>query len=200
MTATNTAAKAPAKTKAAPKAKPSPHVLGEEAADTAPGNPGTAEESTSSKIPRVSYKINADNGVLTVTKGTDVVDFPVLEDAGDEKLRNHLMQLGLIKYLHQETTKATGSDDKLAAIEEAYDRLVQQGLGALQRKGVPRGPKKADKVAALAAIKGVTPDRVRESLAGLGDAKAEKLLNHPDVLAKVEEMKAAAENQLDLDL
>lgn len=147
--------------------------------------------------PRVNYSPDADTGVLNVLyDGTKMPLEAGKELFGDEKLRDHLALMGLIHYLQRETMRRTDGE-KMDIIEASYDKLVAQKMEVFTHRGRPRGPKKADKIAALAAMKGVTPDAVREAISKMPMEKQDALLNKPEVLAKVEEMK---EQQLDLDL
>lgn len=140
---------------------------------------------------RVSYTPAPDKGMLTVKYDQDVVEFPVEEDlyAKHEGLKEHLAQLGLIAYFQRESSKFRDAD-KLTAVEKAYDTLAQNGTEAFKRKagGGPRGPRKADKIAALAAIKGVTPAAVEKALAEKSKEEQDAILNHKKVLAKLEKM------------
>lgn len=148
---------------------------------------------------RVTYKQDIENGKLSVS----YADVELELDPGDDLLQDaelttHLAYLGLTTYLQREAAKLSG--DKVEAIEEVYGQLCDERSNAFKRK--PRkvsGPKKAEKVAALAAIKGVSPEVIREHLKKMDEARQAKVLDHPKVLAKVAEM-SKAEDQIELDL
>lgn len=153
------------------------------------------EQEVAAQEPRVQYKVDIKDQQLTVSKGAESIELPMIFP---DDVTKHLAQLGLIKYLHQETTKKP-NEDKLLVIEQAYDDLAERGMDALQKKPVNRGPKKADRIAALAAIKGVTPDQIKDAMKGMPAEKEQRILNHPAVLQKVEELQSN-EDQLDLEL
>lgn len=154
----------------------------------------TQEDTTSPEEARVrvSYTPDAANNLLTVKYDQEKMDFAVAEElyAKHEGLKEHLALLGLISYFQRESSKFRDAD-KLTAIDKAYTTLEEQGTEAFKRKagGGPRGPRKADKIAALAAIKGVTPAAVEKALASKSKEEQDELLNHKKVLAKLEKMK-----------
>lgn len=151
---------------------------------------------------RVSYTQDASKQQLTVKYDKEVIEFPVGEELYTKhaELRDHLALVGLTSFFQRETSKVRDAE-KLDAIEKAYDRLMTEGMGAFKRKagGGPRGPRKADKIAALAALKGATTAAIEKKLATMDKAKQEDVLNHPKVLAKLEEMKSDSDG-LDLNL
>lgn len=190
--AAKTSDKATATKKAAPKAVEEPkgqQSIGQEA-------PKEAAKQDDGRN-RVNYKPDTDKGHLEVSYGAEVLtlsaDTDVLED---DAVKDHLAYLGLITYLQRESSRAR-NEDKLDAIDEAYASLVSQGMQAFERKSnAPKGPKKADKIAALAMLKGRTPDAVRDAVKKLPQAEQDKLLNHPKVLAKVEELRSGDADDL----
>jgi hypothetical protein len=154
----------------------------------------------SDKKQRVSYDLNAETGTLTVKYGNEqgtLTLFPELE-----AVTGQLALEGLRGFLQRYSAKVD-EDEKLAAIEEGYNHLVDVGMAAFERKPPfggqrgPRGPKKADKIAALAVLKGATVDAVKEVLSGMDKAEQNRVLNNPKVLAKLEEMNTSPEG-LDL--
>lgn len=148
---------------------------------------------------RVNYKPNTKDDFLVVSYGAEHMTL----DAGKEIMRHpgvrdHLAYLGLITYLQRESSRAREAQ-KLDAIDIAYVEIAENGLKAFERKSnAPTGPKKADKVAALAMLKNRTPDAIREAIKKLPQAKQDELLNHPKVLAKVAELLAGDEKDLSI--
>lgn len=154
----------------------------------------------SDKKQRVTYDLNAETGVLTVKFGNEEGSFGLLPEL--EEVTGQLALEGLRGFLQRYSAKADEAD-KIAAIEEGYNYLVEAGMKAFERKPPfggqpgPRGPKKADKIAALAVLKGATVAAVKEVLAGMDKAEQNRVLNNPKVLAKLEEMSTSPEG-LDL--
>jgi hypothetical protein len=154
----------------------------------------------SDKKQRVNYDLDAETGVLTVKYGDETGTFPLLPHL--EAVTGQLALEGLRGYLQKYSAKVAETD-KVAAIEEGYNQLIEAGMKAFDRKPPfggqpgPRGPKKADKIAALAAIKGATVAAVKEVLAGMEKQAQDAILNNPKVLAKLEEMNTSPEG-LDL--
>lgn len=152
------------------------------------------------KKQRVTYDLNPETGLLTVKFGNEEANFNLLPDL--EAVTGQLALEGLRGYLQRYSAKAD-EGDKIAAIEEGYDNLVKNGMAAFERKPPfggqpgPRGPKKADKIAALAALKGATVAAVKEVLSGMEKDEQNRILNNPKVLAKLEEMQTQPEG-LDL--
>jgi hypothetical protein len=149
---------------------------------------------------RVSYDLNAETGTLTVKYGNEqgtLTLFPELE-----AVTGQLALEGLRGFLQRYSAKVD-EDEKLAAIEEGYNHLVDVGMAAFERKPPfggqpgPRGPKKADKIAALAVLKGATVAAVKEVLSAMDLKEQNRILNNPKVLAKLQEMSTTPEG-LDL--
>jgi hypothetical protein len=156
----------------------------------------------SDKKQRVNYDLDADTGVLTVKYGNETGNFPLLPDL--EAVTGQLALEGLRGFLQRYSSQVDEAD-KIAAIEEGYNHLIEAGMKAFERKPPfggqpgPRGPKKADKIAALAALKGATVAAVTEVLAGMDKAEQNRVLNNPKVLAKLEAMDTNPEG-LDLNV
>jgi hypothetical protein len=154
----------------------------------------------SDKKQRVSYDLNADSGTLTVKYGNEEGTLTLYPEL--EAVTGQLALEGLRGFLQRYSAKAN-EDEKLAAIEEGYNHLIEAGMQAFERKPPfggqpgPRGPRKADKIAALAAIKGATVAAVKEVLSGMEKEAQDAILNNPKVLAKLEEMNTSPEG-LDL--
>lgn len=147
-------------------------------------------------LKRVKYAISAENKVLGITYGSEGVELKLDDDL--RPVVTQLILMGLTTYLQRASTKVPEAE-KIAAIESAYDKLVRDGMEAFAKSPVitSRGPKKADRIAALAMLKGVTPDAVKQALAKKPQADQDRILNAPAVLAKVAELQGA---QTELDL
>jgi len=156
----------------------------------------------SDKKQRVTYDLNAETGVLTVKFGNEEGSFGLLPDL--EAVTGQLALEGLRGYLQRYSSKAEEAD-KITAIEEGYNHLVEVGMQAFERKPPfggqpgPRGPKKADKIAALDVLKGATVAAVKEVLSAMDLKEQNRILNNPKVLAKLEEMQTSPEG-LDLSV
>lgn len=144
--------------------------------------------------PRISYNIGNDLDSLRVALGQEVLDLNNLSEDLDPRVLKRLTIMGLIGYLQQQTTR-TPMEQKLEKAELAYSQLEQQGMDVFKPAGRNRGPRKAEKIAALAAIKGALATQIEEALGNKSKEEQDRLLNHPKVLAKVEEMK---QGELDL--
>lgn len=157
-----------------------------------------AVESTDRK--RVNYSTDAAKGQLTVTYADEAVELGAEEEifAKHPDVKNHLALVGLTTFLQRESGRVK-DHQKLDAIEKAYERITQEGVKAFERKagGGPRGPRKADKIAALAALKGATTAAIEKKLATMDKSEQDAILNHKKVLAKLEKMNSSAD---DLDL
>lgn len=164
----------------------------------------TQEDTTSPEEARVrvSYTQDVAKQMLVVKYDKEVIEFPVAEElyAKHEDIKDHLALIGLTSFFQRESSKFRDAD-KLDAIEKAYEKLVQVGTYAFKRKagGGPRGPRKADKIAALAALKGATTAAIQKQLEKLSKDEQEAVLNHKKVLAKLEKMKSEGD-ELDLSL
>jgi hypothetical protein len=156
----------------------------------------------SDKKQRVNYDLDAESGILTVKYGNKTGQFPIFPNL--EAVTGQLALEGLRGFLQRYSSKVDEAD-KIAAIEEGYNHLVEAGMKAFERKPPfggqpgPRGPKKSDKIAALAALKGATVAAVTEVLAGMDKAEQNRVLNNPKVLAKLQEMNTNPEG-LDLNV
>lgn len=188
-------ATATASTKATDKTTATKPKAAEEEQDTETPAPQAAGDNRN----RVNYKPDIKGDFLVVSYGPEHMTL----DAGKEIMqhegvRDHLAYLGLITYLQRESSKARDIQ-KLDAIDVAYAEIADKGMKAFERKSnAPTGPKKADKVAALAMLKNRTPDAIRDALKKLPQAKQDELLNHPKVLEKVAELKAGDEKDLSI--
>lgn len=147
---------------------------------------------------RVSYELDPANKTMTVRFGEDTVLLQTKDDL--DAVRDQLVLEGLRSYL-QKATMRVADEDKLDALETAYNDLMARGMAAFDKKGPGghTGPKKAEKIAALAALKGTTPEIIKAALVGKATDKVNALLNSPKVLAAVEKLRAKGE-QLELDL
>lgn len=132
---------------------------------------------------RVSYTTAKDK--LTARFGGAGIDLHVPDD-----LKDILAVHGLRAYIQQQTINVE-SDDRLESVEKAYEQLLEQGESAFERKS-PVGRKvqykKADKIMALAMIKGVTVTAARAALSALEPEKQNKILNSEPVMAKLKAM------------
>ena len=147
----------------------------------------TSAESSEAKVePRMSYTITGTT--LTVKRGGETLVASV--DNLPDDVRQHLMMTGLTDYLQRACARYP-KEQKMDAVEGAMDRLDEEGMKVFEHK--PRGfqsqgPRKQDKIAALAALKGVTPTAVEKALSKHPKEAQDKILNHPDVMAKLSEM------------
>lgn len=138
---------------------------------------------------RVNYAPNEENTELTVSQGEDRLTLAAGEIFEDTEVRDHLAMLGLTTYLRREAGDAP-AEDRLTAVDAAYDRLAAEGTKVFQRKPrTNRGPRKSEKVAALAALEGATTDAVENALARMSKEEQAETLNHERVLDKLESMK-----------
>lgn len=148
-------------------------------------DPTTSDES-SETANRMRYEIQGTT--LNVKRGNETLQ--ASPNTLPDEVRQHLMMTGLIDYL-QRACARTPKEQKMDAVEEAMNRLDQEGMKVFERK--PRGfqstgPRKQDKIAALAVLQGATPTAVEKALANRTKDEQDKILNHPDVLQKVSEM------------
>lgn len=145
---------------------------------------------------RVAYELFPATKQLQVSFGDEVLRLHTAEDLDD--VRDQLLLEGLRAYL-QKATLRVAEADKLVALENAYNDLVAKGMAVFEKKGPGghSGPKKAEKIAALAALKGTTPEIIKAKLANAPTDKVNALLNSPKVLAAVEKLRAKGD---DLDL
>jgi hypothetical protein len=140
---------------------------------------------------RVNYNADAATQMLTVSYDKEAVELPAGEELFDKypEVKDHLALVGLTTFLQRESSRVKDAD-KLDAIEKAYARVLNSGAKAFERRpgGGPRGPRKADKIAALAALKGVTTAAIEKALSELSKEDQDKALNQKKVLAKLEKM------------
>jgi hypothetical protein len=155
-------------------------------------------EETTETRQRVVYTLQPQFQTLQITFGAEAL---VLKTATDlNEVRDQLVLEGLRAFL-QKATLRVAEENKLVALEQAYNQLIKDGMGAFEKRGPGghAGPKKAEKIAALAALKGTTVDAIKTALKDKPTDKVNALLNSPKVLAAVEKMKSKAE-QLELEL
>lgn len=152
------------------------------------------------KQQRVTYDLDPEQGTLSVKFGDAEGVFTLFPEL--EAISTQLALEGLRGYLQRYSAKA---EDKVGAIDEGYNRLVELGMAAFERKPPfgghpgPRGPTKADKIAALAYLKGATVAAIKSVLEGMEKEEQDRVLNNPKVLAKLEEMESEPEG-LDLNV
>lgn len=147
----------------------------------------TEEEATTRQ--RVAYELFPSTKSVQVTFGEETLRLHTAEDL--DAVRDQLVLEGLRTYL-QKATLRVAEAGKLAALETAYNDLVANGMAAFEKKGPGghTGPKKAEKIAALAALKGTTPDVIKAKLKNAPTDKVNALLNSPKVLAAVAKLQA----------
>jgi len=147
---------------------------------------------------RVSYELDPENKAMTVRFGEEALLLKTADDL--DAVRDQLVLEGLRSFL-QKATLRVADVDKLPALEAAYNELMAKGMAAFEKKGPGghTGPKKAEKIAALAAMKGTTPEIIKAKLKDAPTDKVNALLNSPKVLAAVEKLRSKGE-QLELDL
>lgn len=155
------------------------------------------DEATESRQ-RVSYELDPANKAMTVRFGEEALLLKTADDL--DAVRDQLVLEGLRSFL-QKATLRVADVDKLPALEAAYNELMAKGMAAFEKKGPGghSGPKKAEKIAALAALKGTTPEIIKAKLKDAPTDKVNALLNSPKVLAAVEKLRSKGE-QLELDL
>jgi hypothetical protein len=147
---------------------------------------------------RVAYELDPENKAMTVRFGEEALLLKTADDL--DAVRDQLVLEGLRSFL-QKATLRVADVDKLPALEAAYNELMAKGMAAFEKKGPGghTGPKKAEKIAALAALKGTTPEIIKAKLKDAPTDKVNALLNSPKVLAAVEKLRSKGE-QLELDL
>lgn len=147
---------------------------------------------------RVLYELFPATKTVKVSFGEEAINLHTAEDL--DAVRDQLVLEGLRTYL-QKATLRVAEADKLVALENAYNDLIAKGMVAFEKKGPGghSGPKKTEKIAALAAMKGTTPEIVKAKLKDAPTDKVNALLNSPKVLAAVEKLRSKGE-QLELDL
>lgn len=105
-------------------------------------------------------------------------------------LKDKLAAYGLRAFIQQRTVNSA-NENKLGAVQDAYVKLIEEGDSAFERKS-PVGRKvqfkKADKIMALAMIKGVTVTAAKAALSALEPEKQNKVLNSEAVIEKLKLM------------
>jgi hypothetical protein len=139
---------------------------------------------------RVSYDLSVEDKTLLATYAGTGVRIQLDDKLDAVKVR--LMLEGLRTVLQRATLRVP-DEAKIEAIEAVYNELVEKGMGAFERKspGGARGPKKADKLMALALLKGVTVDQIKAALDKKSTEEQSAILNNPKVLAKLAKMREA---------
>lgn len=159
------------------------------------------EAATDSRV-RVSYNQDVPKMTLTVRFDKEVVELPAGEElfAQHPDVKDHLALVGLTTYLQRESSRQKDAE-KIEAADKAYETLLNKGIEAFARKagGGPRGPRKADKIAALAALKGATTAAVEKVLSTKTKEEQDAILNNKKVLAKLAKMNQGDE-ELDLSV
>lgn len=145
---------------------------------------------------RVAYELFPKTKMVKVSFGSEALTLHTAEDL--DAVRDQLVLEGLRTYL-QKATLRIAEEYKLTALESAYNILIEKGMSAFDKKGPGghSGPKKAEKIAALAALKGTTSEIIKAKLENVSTEKVNALLNNPKVLAAVEKLRAKG---VDLDL
>ncbi len=161
-----------------------------------------AEATTTDSRVRVSYNQDVPKMTLTVRFDKEVVELPAGEElfAQHPDVKDHLALVGLTTYLQRESSRSKDAE-KIEAADKAYEKLLNEGIKAFERKagGGPRGPRKADKIAALAALKGATTAAVEKVLSTKSKEEQDAILNNKKVLAKLAKMNQG-EEELDLSV
>jgi len=138
---------------------------------------------------RISYHYDEESREITVSRGEDNLSLPIGQFLDREELKTALAVSGTIDYLRRAASEVNG-EEKMEAIEAAYDRIANEGVDAFKRRPRTRkGPVKAEKVAALAALEEATTVAIEEALADMPKEDQDRLLNSERVLGKLESMK-----------
>ena len=152
---------------------------------------------------KLSYDIDPQQANITVRKPLPEGGEAVMTLELDASLRDvsrRLALMGLTVHLQRACTRDKGDSDPFDVLEEAYKELQEQGLAAFERRSpvqrAPRGPTKAQKIAALAAMYNTTVEVIRGKLKDKTDEDVNIILNNEKVLAKVNELKAAEDISL----
>lgn len=130
---------------------------------------------------RVQYSVE-DNALVAKFAGESIkLDVP-------KELSNELALYGLRAYIQNNSAK---TDNRIEEIEKTYDDLLHTGAAAFERK-TPVGNRvqfrKADKVMALAVLKGVTITVMQDALSKLDPERQNKVLNSEAVMKKLHSM------------
>lgn len=149
----------------------------------------------SQEVTRLNYAHEEDT--IVVSRGEERMSLGISDVASDEETKEALVAQGLASYLRRAASEVP-ADEKFDAIERAYDRLVSEGAKAFQPKPrVRKAPRKAEKVSALAVLRGTTTDAIEEALSDMDKDRQDEVLNAEEVLSKVEELRQNAQG-LDL--
>jgi hypothetical protein len=143
-----------------------------------------------STIDRYRYTIDADAKRIDMhTPDGGVTPIYNLSENHDKLMA--LAFLGVKQYINQNVTRrrAKGTEnDKPSLIRMIASELQNKTAESMHQRGRPKaneGPRilKRDRIAALAAIKGVTVTALTEALSRVPEEKAEAVLNSPEVEA-----------------
>ncbi len=95
---------------------------------------------------------------------------------------------GLSKLLQDRTSDLSKDRGRVAAMKEVYDRFC---AGQLEKEREASGPTVSVEVEALATLQGVPVAVIQKKLRTYTAEQREKILSHPKVTAKAEEISAA---------
>lgn len=137
---------------------------------------------------RIVYSYDQTSRVITARKGQDHLEMPIGEFLDNEEVRDTLAVSGAIDLLRRAAAGA-GKEGKMEAIEEAYDRVSNEGVDAFKPRKQER-IRKADKIAALASLEGATISAVEEALEKLDKQAQHETLNSERVLSHLKTMKS----------
>lgn len=139
--------------------------------------------------PRVSFPSVAEDGQITIKRGDENLTLPVSGLLQDQELMARFAVLGLVAHLRKVSADLP-SEDRMAAIEREYDRIEEQGVKALDAKQTRnRGPRKAEKIAALAVLESATTDAIEEALSQMSKDHQDEVLNSDRVTEQLGRMK-----------
>lgn len=143
---------------------------------------------------RITFRTAVVDGNLTISRGEETLILPVANlFEGDSELQSHFAAIGLVAHLRKVTGELP-SEERMAAMELEYDRIEELGLGALATKQTrTRGPRKAEKIAALAILEGATTDAIEAALAKMSKEAQEEVLNAERVIEQLGRMKRSDE-------
>lgn len=140
---------------------------------------------------RMSYSI--DGRTLTVRRGGESLQIDTGDYPGD--VMDHLAMTGLVTHLQRASVRVP-KEEKMQAVETAINEVENEGVDAFAPK--PRGfqsqgPRKQDRIAALAALKGASVTAVEKALAAKSKEEQKRLLEHEQVLEKARQMQATVD-------
>lgn len=142
----------------------------------------------------ISYDRNADGTLLiklmnVTDEGKEVADSRSYDCTElPEEIQTKSLVYGVSKLCAERTSDTPPSDDKLNAIDEVFQSLLDGNWERERKKGT--GPTVRIEVEALAALRGCTVKQVQTLLKKYDKEQQESIFAHEDVVAKVEEMKA----------